>query len=462
MEENEKNPQQTPPEETQYGISEDLYQQINSSIEIGDEKLLNKILSKLHAADIADFINVISHEKRKKFIALIRKNFDPEILLELNTNVKEEIIRLLGNAHSATAITKLDTEDAVDFIEDLKEEGQKKLLEAIPKERRDELVEGLAYPEDSAGRLIDKKIVCVPEFWTVGQTLDFLKENRSLPEEFFEIFIVDPKMKPVGGVLLSRIIRSENNTLMKNITSKHLNTIKADMDQEEVAYIFRQYGLASAPVVNDENRIIGVITVDDIVSVIEEEAQEDILHLGGILETDLHSSFINTVKRRFPWLLVNLLTAVVASIVIWFFEGTIEKISSLAVLMPIVASMGGNAGTQTITVIVRAIATKELTTNNALRVVGKEILVGGLNGLLFAIISAVMVFIWYQNIILSITFAFATIVTLLLAGLAGTLIPIGLVKRGVDPAIASTVILTTVTDVIAFGAFLGMAAYILL
>lgn len=449
------------PENVAYGISDELSKEILNALEQKDKKSLKKLIKPIHAADLADFIDSISHEKRLNFLKFIGKDFDPEILVDINHTAKEDVIEVFGAKKSAQAINTLETDDAVEVMEDLTQAEQQVILEEMPVKQRKELEESLAFPEDSAGRLIDKKMVCVPEFWTVGQTIDFLRSNGDLPNDFYQIFVADPKMKPVGGVLLSRIIRSKRPVKMKDIMDGDLKTIRADMDQEEVAFIFRQYGLVSAPVINEEERMIGIITVDDIVDVIEEEAQEDILHLGGVSETDLHTSLASTAASRFPWLVANLLTAVVASVVISLFEDTIQRFAALAVLMPIVASMGGNAGTQSITITVRAIATKEITATNVSRVIGKELMVGLLNGIIFAIITGLLVYVWYDNIQLSLIFAVATILTLLLAGLSGTLVPIGLVKMGVDPAIASSVVLTTITDIVAFGAFLGFASMML-
>jgi magnesium transporter len=463
MENNESQKQDiSHPDEAHYGISREHSKELIQALENKDYQQIRHLVEQLHVADIADFLQRISHERRRIFIKAIRKRLDPEILVELNPDLKEEIIELLGPESSAEAITRLDTDDAIDFMEDLDEEDQREILGAMPDEQRRELEEGLSYPEDSAGRLLDKNIVCVPEFWTVGQTIDYLRSENDLPDEFYQIFVVDPKVKPVGGIMLSRIMRSKRPILLKDIMKQDLKLIKADMDQEEVAYIFRQYGLASAPVVNKEGRMIGVITVDDIVNVMEEEAQEDIMRLGGVSETDLHSNFMETVKRRFPWLMANLVTAIIAATVISHFENVIQKIAVIAALMPMVASMGGNAGIQTVTVAVRAIATKELNSTNVVRIIIKELIVGLSNGLIFAIIVSTASYFLYHNIEMSLVFGMSTIVTLLLAGLSGTLIPIGLVKMGVDPAIASSVALTTITDVSAFGIFLGLASFMLI
>jgi len=445
-----------------YGMNEELSKELLAAISANDAQQVKKLLAPLHTADIADFIDTISYDQRRNLISLIREWFNPEILVDLDYTVREEILDLLGAKHSAFAIKSLDKDDAVDIIEKLEDEDRKEILEAMPEKHREMLEDGLAYPEDSAGRLIEENIVSIPEFWTVGQTIDYLRAAKNLPEDFYQVFVVDPKLIPVGGVMLSKILRTARATPMKNIMYTDLKVIRANMDQEEVAFIFRQYGLASAPVVNTEGRMVGVIELDDIVDVIEEEAQEDIFRLGGVRETDVHTNSIATLIGRFPWLFINLGTAFLDSIVIGFFDNAIAKIATLAVLMPVSASMGGNAGTQSLTVIVRALATKEITSTNAFRVVCKEAMVGLLNGFLFALITGIAVYVWYHDWYLSLIFCLSMIFTLLMAGVSGALIPMFLQKIGVDPAISTVIILTTITDVTAFASFLGLATMFLL
>lgn len=445
-----------------YGLSDDASKALIAAIANNEEALVKELLEPLHAADIADFIDAISYDQRKNLINIIRESFNPEILIDLDYSVREEIVDLLGTKHSANAIHSLDKDDAVDIIENLGESDRQEILDAMPSRHREMLEEGLSYPEDSAGRLIEENIVSIPEFWTVGQTIDYLRASQNLPNDFYQIFIVDPKLTPIGGVMVSKIIRAPRTTQMKDIMYTDLRVIRVDMDQEEVAFIFQQYRLVSAPVVNEEGRMIGVIELDDIVDVIGEEAQEDIFRLGGIRETDLHSNTLATLYSRFPWLFLNLGTAFLASIVIGFFDDAIAKFATLAVLMPVAASMGGNAGTQGITVIVRALATKELTSTNSLRVITKEVLVGLLNGLSFASITGVAAYLWYHDLYLSVVFALSIVFTLFVAGVSGVLIPIMLEKYNVDPAISSGILLTTVTDVTAFATFLGMATLFLI
>ena len=321
----------------------------------------------------------------------------------------------------------------------------------------------LSYPQDSAGRLMQREIVTVPENWRVGDTIDYMRARAAqLPRDFYDIFVVDDERYPVGVLPLSRLMRSRRPIEVSDIMQRVFLSISLTTDQEDVAHVFRKYGLVSAPVVDEDGRLVGVITVDDVVDVIQEEAEEDIMHLGGVREDDFYAAVFDTTHTRFSWLLINLGTAIVASIVIGLFDAVIERVVALAVLMPIVASMGGNAGTQTLTVAVRALAMKELTPTNAARIVVKEVLVGGVNGLLFAIVMGLVAWLWFGDPALGGIIAAAMIINLLIAGFAGTVVPIALDRLKIDPAIASTVVLTSVTDVVGFLAFLGLGALVLL
>lgn len=455
-------PKREKDEEIFYGLTPELTQHIVHALDKEDAETVREATSHLHAADIADIFNIISREERESLVDILRESFDPDILVELEPDVKEEVIRLLGTKGSAEAIATLDTDDAMEVIEDLSSKNQKEILGAISQAQRVNLEEGLAYPENSAGRLIEKNAVTIPPYWTVGQLIAYLRCAENIPQHFSQVFLVDPAFRPMGVVKLSHIACAQETAVLRDIMDTDMYMVYPEMDQEEVALMFRKYALTSAPVINKEGRMLGVINIDDVINVVQEEAQEDLMHLGGIFEADLHSNFFTTLKRRFPWLFINLLTAVLASIVIWLFEGTIEKLAAIAALMPIVASMGGNSGTQTLTVTVRAIATKDITSMNVIRVVMKELSVGAMNGLLFAMVTAIGVYIWLGNMVVSLTFGAAIILTLLFAGLAGTLLPLGLVRLGVDPAIAAGVFLTTVTDVVAFATFLGITSLLLI
>ena len=431
---------------------------INHSKEIE----LHNFVKEIHNADIAEIIQNLDLEIRLKFILKIKSYFDPEILTYLNESIRDEIIDQLDIKQLASNAGKLDIDDAVDVIEDLEDSDKEVFLDNIPETERKLIQEGLTYPEDSAGRLMQRKFVSMNLIWNVGEAIDFLRKNKNdLPEDFYEIYLINDTNKIAGTVPLGRLMGSKRYTLLEEIKNIKTRTINVLTDQEEVAYQFTKYAMVSAPVVNQEDEVIGSITVDDVVEVIEEEREEDILKLGGVGQADIYDAVIDTTKSRFSWLLVNLLTAVIASIVIGFFQASIEKVVALAVLMPIVASMGGNAGTQTLTVSVRALATKELTTSNAFKIITKETLVGGINGIIFAIIIGLLSSYWFQDNLLGCVIALAMILNLLIAGMAGILIPLTLNKFNIDPALASGVILTTITDVFGFLSFLGLASILL-
>ena len=424
---------------------------------------LIKIVKEMHNADIAEIIQNLDDDNRGKFILSIKDSFDPEILTYLNDSLRDEVIEKIDIKKLASDVSELDIDDAVDVVEDLEESDQETFLSSIPDSERKLIEEGLNYPEDSAGRLMQRKYVAVDNSWNVGNAIDYLrKETENLPEDFYDVYLVDKVDKVTGIVPLGRLMSSKREVILNKIQNKITRTIKVLTDQEEVAYQFTKYAMVSAPVIDDQDSIIGSITVDDVVEVIEEEREEDILKLGGVGQTDIFEDLFNTIKSRFSWLLVNLLTAVAASIVIVFFQASIEKVVALAVLMPIVASMGGNAGTQTMTVAVRALATKELTPTNAIKIVIKETFVGGINGIIFALIVGIISAYWFNDNLLGIIIASAMIINLVIAGLVGTLIPISLNKINIDPALASGVILTTITDVFGFLSFLGLASIFLI
>ena len=433
----------------------------------GDEGRVRELMNEIHYADAADLLERLSTEDRARVVDILRDDFDPEILSELDETVRDHVVECLGVEELAAALVELDSDDALEVVEELDEEEQQQVLEAIPAGDRTLIEEGLAYPQDSAGRLMQREVVTVPEFWDVGKTIDFLRQNAdiadgALPAQFYDIFVVDPSHRPLGSVSLSRLLMSRRPVAVTDIMETEMKLLPVTTDQEDVAFIFRQRDLVSAPVVDDGGRLVGAITIDDVVDVIHEEHEEDIMRLGGVHEDDLYEATMDTTRARFIWLLVNLLTAILASIVIGLFDGTIEQMVALAILMPIVASMGGNAGTQTLTVAVRALAMKELTPANAMRVIGKELLVGAFNGLIFAVLIGVVAWVWFGIPALGVVIGLAMIVNMLVAGLAGTTIPLALERLRIDPAVASSVFLTTVTDVVGFFVFLGLAALILL
>ncbi len=445
-----------------YGLTPELIRVIRAALEDEDLARVEALVVPLHAADMADLLEMVSADERRLIVDLLRPDFDPDILAELEETVRDEVVGQLDTHEIAAAFAQLDSDDALYLIEDLDEAERREVLEAVPAADRAWAEQSLSYPENSAGRLMQRELVSIPAYWTVGQTIDYLRSAEDLPDEFYDLYIVDPDHVPAGYVPLSRAIRTRRPVLMSDIMDPEPRTIRADEDQEDVAYLFEQYDLVSAPVVDDTGRLIGVITVDDVVEVIGEEAEEDIMRLGGVIETDLHEPAWRTTRRRFVWLLVNLATAILASMVIGLFDASIEQMVALAVLMPIVASMGGNAGTQTLTVTVRALATKDVTPANTLRLIGKEGVVGFANGILFAIITGAVTVVWFGQPMLGGVIAAAMVINMVVAGLSGILIPLGLDRVGVDPAIAATVLLTTVTDIVGFFVFLGLAALVLL
>ena len=449
-------------EEPLYGLTPRLEAAVIRALAQDRTEIMARLLRPLHSADIADLVERLIAGDRAKLLLAIGEQFDAQVLAYLDENVREEVIGLLGEDQIADAVRTLDSDDAVELMGELDDDEQDRILAALPAKDREILEEGLTYPDSSAGRLMQREMVIVPEHWTVGQTIDFLRTVRALPDDFYDIFVVDPEHQPVGELALSHLLRSKRPVLVSDIMRKNFKKVQVLMDQEEVANLFRQYGLVAAPVVDDDDKLLGIITVDDVVDVIDEEASEDLLALAGVKEVDLYDSMWDTTKSRFPWLVINLATAVAASMVIGVFEATIEKIVALAVLMPIVASMGGNAGTQTLTVAVRALAMRDLDTRNAAKFIFKESVVGSLNGLAFALLVAVVSIIWFGDMDIAIIIAVAMVVNMLVAALAGTLIPLGLDRFKIDPAVASGVFLTTVTDVVGFFTFLGLAALVLL
>lgn len=435
---------------------------VRDVLEAGDAEAVRARLAPLHAADVADLLERIAPDERSTVLDAIRGALDPDILAELDETVRSEVVERMAPQELARAVAGLDDDDAADVVADLDEETRRDILARLPQADRTAVEQALAYDEDTVGRLMQRATVVVPAYWTVGETIDYLRADTSLPDAFFDIFVVDPRHRPVGSLPLSRILRNRRPVGLAEIMDDEPVVLTAAMDQEEAAFLFRQQDLTSAPVVDESGRLAGVLTIDDVVDVIDEEHEDDILKLGGVYEDDLYHAVAATTAKRFPWLLINLATAVVASLVIAQFEAAIEAVVALAVLMPIVASMGGNAGTQTLTVAVRALATRELSATNAMRIVVKEVLVGGFSGMLFAVIAAALTFAWFGNWLLGAVIATAMVVNLLVAGLSGVAIPLALDRMRIDPAIASSVVLTTVTDVVGFFAFLGLAAAVLL
>ncbi len=432
------------------------------AIGAGDEAKLRELVEPLHAADQAELLDRLNHDQRVMLTAALKQHFDSEVLPELSPEAAEDVMEALGAEASAVALAELDTDDAIHIIEDLAPEDQQIILDAMPEAVRDELQSSLLYPEDSAGRLMRRDFVSVPEHWTVGNTIDYLRDSADLPENFYVIYIVDEYDMPIGRLLLGTMLHHRREVAIKTIMNADTYTVTADMDQEEVAFLFRKYALVETPVVSPEGILIGTITVDDVVDVIQEEEDEDYLRAGGVAESDITARFMNTVRGRIGWLVVNLATAFAAATVIRLFEGSIEQLVALAILMPMVASMGGNAGTQSVTVAVRAIATRFLTRANAKNFVLREVSVGLINGFLMGAVMGIGAGLWFWDVELAAVMFLAVLITLTMAGLWGALIPLIITRLRGDPAVSSSVFLTAVTDCVGFFTFLGLATLILL
>lgn len=435
---------------------------ILAAVDAGDWGALNDLMSGLHSADIADLLEQVNATDRARLIRLYGRGFDGEILTELDDSVREEVIDLLTPQVLADAVRDLESDDVVDLIEDMQEPQQEAILDVLEDSDRVAVEQALAYPEHSAGRLMQREVVMAPAHWNVGQAIDFMRESEHLPDQFYHVILVDPRLHPVGNVTLGKIMSSPRETALQDITEDVFRIIPVTQDEEDVAYAFNQYHLISAPVVDGEGRLVGMITIDDAMAVLDEEHEEDILRLAGVgEESSLSDSVVATSKRRLPWLGVNMVSAISASLVISQFEDTISQFISLAILMPIVASMGGNAGTQSLTVAVRALATKDLTSANAWRVIRREFFVGLINGLVFATVLGVVGLVWFGSPLLGAVIGAALVINMVIAGLAGTVVPVVLDKLQIDPALASGTFVTTTTDVMGFFIFLGLASVVL-
>lgn len=440
-------------------IRADYLDKVAAATQSGDIAALIEQVSNLHESELGDLLETLDAAPRKVFIQLLGDQFDFTSLTEVDERVRLEIVADMPSETIARAVSELETDDAVYILEDLEEDEQADILRQLPFTERIRLRRSLDYPEESAGRRMQSKFVAVPPYWNVGQTIDYLRDTDDLPESFSQIFVIDPTFKLVGVIDLDRCLRAKRDERIENIQRETRHPIPAEMDQEEAAQIFEQYDLLSAAVVDENERLVGVLTIDDIVDVINEEADEDMKRLAGVGDEEISDDVLTTAKSRFIWLLVNLGTAVLASLIIGIFEVTISQMVALAVLMPIVASMGGNAGTQTMTVTVRALATRDLDIYNAGRIIRRELTVGLLNGLAFALLIGIVAVVWFGIPSLGVVIGIAMIVNMVCAALAGILIPLILDKAGADPATAASVFVTTVTDVVGFFAFLGLAAW---
>jgi magnesium transporter len=435
----------------------DFLAMVGAAIADRDVLWLRRNVGNLHISELGDVLEAIMPEQRNALVNLLGEDFDLAALTEVDEAIRLEIVDQMSNEAIAAALTDLDSDDAVYILEDLDQEDREEILAQLPFTERVRLRRALDYPESSAGRRMRSEFVAVPPFWSVGQCIDYMREEQDLPESFTEIFVIDPTFKLMGVVDLDKILRTKRAVKVEDIMRETNHPIPAEMDQEEAAQLFEQYDLLSAAVVDENGRLVGVLTIDDVVDVIHEEADEDIKRLAGVGDEELSDNVMSTVRSRFLWLFINLGTAFLSSTVIGFFDATIQEMVALAVLMPIVASMGGNAGTQTMTVTVRALATRELDIYNAGRIVRRELGVGSTNGLIFACLLGIVVTIIFHDWHLGVVIALALFVNFMMAALAGNLVPMLLNRFGVDPAVASSVFVTMMTDLTGFFGFLGLA-----
>jgi magnesium transporter len=439
-------------------IRPEFIDRVRDAIQGDNAAALRALAGELHEADTGDLIEALDAELRPRFVELMGREFDFTALTEVDDSVREEILEELPPQTVAEGVRELDSDDAVQILEDLPEQEQAEILKQLPFPERGALEQALHYPEDSAGRRMQAEFIAVPPSWTVGHAIDHMRETVDLPQRFFELYVIDESRKLLGAVGLDRLLRTKRPVPISELMDPDRRRVLATQDKEEVARMFERYNLVAAPVVDETERLVGVLTFDDIVDVIEEEASEDIKALGGVSRhEELSASVWDIARGRFNWLLVNLATAFLASSVLGLFEGQLEKMVALAVLAPIVASQGGNATTQTMTVAVRALATRELSDANAWRVIVRELLVGLVNGLAFAVITGVAAWAWFRVPGLGVVIGLAMICNLVAAALGGILIPLALYRLRVDPAVASSPFVTTVTDVVGFFAFLTIA-----
>ena len=440
-------------------IRADFLASIGAAIFGGDLEFLRHYVTRLHESELGDLLESIPAEQRHGLVRLLGDDFDMTALTEVDEAIRLDIVEQMPNDQIAAGIGELDSDDAVYILEDLDHDDREEILAKLPFTERVRLRRALDYPESSAGRRMQTEFVAVPPFWTVGQTIDYMRDEEDLPDSFTQIFVIDPTFKLLGVIDLDRILRTKRMQKIESIMRETNHPIPAEMDQEEAAQLFEQYDLLSAAVVDENGRLVGVLTIDDVVDVIHEEADEDIKRLAGVGDEELSDNIASTVRSRFLWLLINLGTAVLSASVIGLFDASIEKMIALAVLMPIVASMGGNAGTQTMTVTVRALATRDIDIYNAGRIIRREAGVGLVNGIVFAAIIGVLAGFWFHDYQLGGVIAAAMIINMMAAALGGILLPLLLDKLGADPAIASSVFVTTITDCTGFFSFLGLATW---
>lgn len=449
-------------DEDDYGLDPRVVQSVREAVEAGDAAALGTLMEPLHAADIADILEQIGAAERQALVRLWPEGIDGDILTELDEGVREEVIEALPHDVLSDAVRELDSDDVVDLIEDLEEPVQERILEALELGERAAVEQSLAYPEYSAGRLMQREVVTAPEHWSVGEAIDFLRVATELPDQFYHIILIDPRWHPVGYVTLGKLLSSRRTVKLAEITEDSFRTIGVRDEEGDVAYAFNQYHLISAPVVDDDGRLAGVITIDDAMAVLDEEHEEDVLRLAGVSEeSSVSDGVLDVVRQRLPWLVANLFTASLSAIVISRFTDTIDRIVVLAALMPIVASTGGIAGTQALAVAVRALATRDLTSSNAARVVRREVMAGFVNGGTLALVLGAGGALIVGSPLIGVVLGAAMVVNQFVACLGGVTVPLLMHRIGLDPALASGTFVTTLTDVMGFLAFLGLATMVL-
>ncbi|MCF6327273.1 MAG: magnesium transporter [Devosiaceae bacterium] len=451
-------PRKSPWRTDQDRLNDEWIKNVCELIEANNSDELRKMFAGVPEADFGDILEAISADQRLALIQLLGEDFDYSSLTEVDEAVRLELIEQLPNTEIARGVTEIDSDDAVFILEDMDEIDRDAILALVPEFERLSLRRSLDFPEETAGRRMQTEFVAIPPHWNVGQTIDYMRFSDDLPDEFHQLYVVNEQQVLLGTVPLDRILRAQRGHKISQIMVDEVIEVSASEDQEDAARVFERFDLVEVAVVDEENRMVGILTVDDMLDVIHLEAEEDILHLAGVGSEEISDNVFEAVKSRITWLLINLVTAVLASFVIGMFDASLQQMVALAVLMPIVASMGGNAGIQTMTVTVRAISTRELDQFNIRRLIVRETFVGLANGVIFALITGLVTAIWFANIALGLVIGIAMIVNMLAAGVSGILIPLGLNKFGADPAVASSAFVTTVTDVVGFFVFLSLAA----
>jgi magnesium transporter len=453
------------PMDSEDRLRPEFVDRVLDAVASGDDETARELVEPLHPADVADLIELAARDEREGLVRALAEIVDADVLAEMNEHVREALIDALEPHQVADLAGQMDTDDAVAILEDLEEDEQRAVLRAMEPDDRAAIEEALTYPEESAGRLMQRDLIAVPEHWKLGQIIDYLRSNDELATDFWEVFVVDPSHRPVGTCKLSTILRLPRSAMVEKVMQREQTLIPVDMDQEEVALRFQKYALISAAVVDNSGRLVGMITVDDIVHIIQEEASEDVLLLSGAGDGDINEPLAMTVRRRLTWLVINLGTAMIAAAVVGLFQGEIGRFALLAVLMPIVSGMGGNAGTQTLAVAVRALATNQLTSSNTLRMFGRELTIAFWNGLSLGTLIGGGVAIFFGlirdepwGLLLGLVMGAAMLINNLVAGLSGILVPVTLERRGIDPAVSSAVFVTMATDVMGFFTFLGLAS----